>query len=95
MPLRHLIGLKPNPQLDMVLQTFSDADVAKLVYRDNIKLKHGSRKRLGDELASKPPHPSLRPSRADAIAGANDPEPLSKALVAYLLEAHCLSYRPT
>lgn len=70
-----------------MLNNYSDSDIAKLIYRDNIRLKHACRKRLGTELESKPVLASLRQTRTEAIAEADAPEPLSKALVAYLIEA--------
>ena len=84
--LRHLIGLRPTPQLNLVLDAFSDSDVAKLIYRDSINLKHGCRKRLASEIASKPALPSLRDNQMKEDENSKDLEPLSKALVAYLLE---------
>lgn len=65
----------------------SDSDIAKLIYRDNIRLKHASRKRLSDEISEKPALPSVRDRRNDHDLQIEDQHPLSKALVAYLLEA--------
>lgn len=82
---RHLMGMKPSQSLKDALAGFGDGDIAKLVYRDHIKLKHASRKRLADEIEAQPPIVSLRGNRVDQDQTS---EPLSKALVAHLLEAH-------
>ena len=85
------MGLRPSRALKVVLDGFSDSDVAKLVYRDNIKVKHGGRKRLAEEISSKPPVASLRANK-DALEDRDEAEPLSKALVAYLLEVGYTSH---
>ena len=78
--------MRPCPQLAHL----TESDIAKLVYRDNIKLKHSSRKRLADEISAKEPAvASLRDRYRftdDQDPQQDDHEPLSKALVAYLLE---------
>lgn len=83
--MRHLIGMRPCVQLNGL----ADSDIAKLIYRDSIRLKHASRKRLADEISAKPSLPFARErNKTDAENRAvEDQHPLSKALVAYLLEA--------
>ena len=68
-----------------------DSDVAKLVYRDNVQVKHCSKKRLSQEVQSLTD--SAGPVALYERNAANPKEklnmlggPLSKALTAYLLE---------
>ena len=84
---RYLLGFKRSEPLDAL----ADSDVAKLVYRDNISIKHAGRNRLSHEvqsLANSTDTVSLYGKRNQnpmdkltALGG-----PLSKALTAYLLE---------
>ena len=92
---RHLIGLKPSPMLNAMLSRLSDSDVAKLVYRDNIKIKHGNRKRLATEIAGKPVASLRDRENQNNDEDAADSDPLSKALVAYLVQAPCPLLRKT
>ena len=69
----------------------TDSEVAKLVYRDNIRIKHACRKRLSDEMQTlseiAPPtalYDKTYSSSKDKLNRQGGP--LSKAFTAYLLE---------
>lgn len=83
--LRHLLGLQPSAQFRRI----TNSEIAKLVYRDNINLKHGPRKRLAKELevkmAAGDDAPALRDKKVKEV---KTPNPLSKALTDYLLQVH-------
>lgn len=83
--IRHLLGLQPSVQFNRI----TNSQMAKLVYRDNINLKHGSRKRLANELevkmAAGDDAPALRDKKVKEV---KTPNPLSKALTDYLLQVH-------
>ena len=81
--------------LNAMLSRLSDSDVAKLVYRDNIKIKHGNRKRLATEIAGKPATSLRDRDNQNNDEDADDSDPLSKALVAYLVQAPCPLLRNT
>lgn len=79
---RSVLGLSPVPEL----MALPDPELAKLLYRDSISLKHASRDRLNKELHDKmeqsapvSQQPALRDDQEQRGA-------LSKALVQYLLK---------
>ena len=81
---RNLLGLKPSEQLNQL----SSSDLAKLIYRDNIAVKHSSRKRLAEEVASKMPETTLAvQEKQSSKPGAGGP--LTRALKDYLLYVSC------
>lgn len=82
--LRNLIGINaPNH----VINSMSSSDLAKLIYRDNVAVKHASRKRLAQEMADKSYAVDLSLGLEDTkdppVAGAGGP--LTRALKNYLL----------
>ena len=71
-----------------------DAEIAKLLYRDAISLKHGSRSRLSDELESKSQLSGLTPGQ-QALCNQNEKTPrnaLTRALIQHLLKARVGSH---
>ena len=52
--MRSLLGL--SAEASEYVSTLGTGDVARLVYRDHVRLKHASRKRLASELESKVNH---------------------------------------
>ena len=70
-----------------------DPELARLLYRDHVILKHASRKRLADEVSSKMERAgqAVNQSRQLSILGSAERfqrvDPMSKMLIKYLLEA--------
>lgn len=84
---RKLLGITPSQQL----MALADSEIAKLLYRDTIAIKHGNRQRLANELQA------LSDQWDEAGRNGNLPlcdakekpqhgGPLSKALVQYLVK---------
>lgn len=76
----------------------SDSDLAKIIYRDDISIKHGGRERLAQELEDKANLSSKRVDSeqtaiCDTKARTSESGALSKALVQYLLKATVLLER--
>ena len=83
---RSLLGMQPTEYL----MGLPDAELAKLIYRDDITIKHASRQRLADELQDKADGSAKNPEKM-AVCDTNEKTQgagaLSKALVQYLLKA--------
>lgn len=72
-----------------------DCDIPKLLYRDNVTLKHASRKRLADEIQSIAADPDAPAPRERKKPRSFSGGPMSKALVEYLMKAvvlRCLDF---
>ena len=67
------------------LSALSEAELAKLIYKDNIKLKHASKKRLARELEAGAR--DLPEMRGQKPADKKFASALTKSIIAYLLEA--------
>jgi hypothetical protein len=85
--LRCLLGL--HPRVKPYLERMTISDLARLVYRDHITVKHSAKKRLAQEVCDKTPAEQGGPQLS--ILG-SDPcceqvDALSKMLIQYLLEA--------
>lgn len=80
-----LLGMQPTEYL----MGLPDAELAKLIYRDDITIKHASRQRLADELQDKADGSAKNPEKM-AVCDTNEKTQgagaLSKALVQYLLK---------
>ena len=66
-----------------------DADLAKLLYRDEISIKHGSRSRLAEELEKKQERSAssaVQTGQQAITEGKETFGALSRALVQYLLK---------
>ncbi len=85
--------LQLHPLVENCLESMSVGDLARLVYRDHITVKHASRKRLHEEVDEKMKHldacqQKLNPEYLSVLGpGERKVDPLSKLLVEYLLEA--------
>ena len=79
--LRHLLGMVECPALNAL----SEAELAKLIYKDNIKLKHASRQRLALELEDAAR--DLPEMRGQKPSDKKPASALTKSLISYLLEA--------
>lgn len=80
-PGRKLLGLRECDAFDQL----PDSDIARLIYRDHVAVKHSTRKRLSEEIQGlqvEQPVEDGADNRSNLAA-----EPLSKALKDYLLEA--------
>ena len=82
---RYLLCLRPCPYLDML----SDSQMAKLLYRDTVQQKHGSRKRLASELkaVSETAHPPDDNGPGRLGDSPRSFQPLTRALTDYVLDA--------
>lgn len=91
--VRHLLSLSDNQFLDKL----SDSDIAKLLYRDHLKVKHSTRKRLAGEIAEKEKqlsiadksHAAVKDRQCDKPNVTSVQHPLTKALKEYLLRVSC------
>ncbi|CAE7773047.1 unnamed protein product, partial [Symbiodinium sp. CCMP2456] len=86
--VRKLLHLETSPYLEQL----NARELASMLYRDNLRLKHAARKRLQDELDSAKLADEMRQVQADRESGlleltpaANDP--LARALLSHLQEA--------
>ena len=85
--------LQLHPLVQNCLESMSVGDLARLVYRDHITVKHASRKRLHEEVDEKMKdldafQQKLNPEYLSVLGpGERKVDPLSKLLVEYLLEA--------
>ncbi len=76
-----------------LLDNMTIGDLAKLIYRDDITIKHASRKRLQDEIDQKTHTmdaklPKHGPEHLSILGTDNAKyDPLSKMLIQYMLEA--------
>ena len=90
---RNLLGLRACDAMDWM----SGAELSKLLYRDNVVVKHGSRKRLACEMSQKA-------SETKSLLGIEDAKktpqaglggPLTRALKNYLLFVSWLLFQLT
>ena len=86
-----MLGL--NSLVRPLLLAMKDCDMARLIYRDHVTVKHASRKRLSDEVTSKLERAgqAVDQRRQLSILGSAEKfqtvDPMSKMLIKYLLEA--------
>ncbi|CAE7402879.1 unnamed protein product, partial [Symbiodinium necroappetens] len=82
-----LLHLEPSPYL----QQLNARELASMLYRDNLRLKHAPRKRLQDELDSAKLADNMRQMQADRESGLLElttaaTDPLARALLSHLQE---------
>ena len=95
---RTLIGLHPNAL--EYLSTLGHGELARIIYRDHVQIKHGSRKRLATEVESKmrvaEQTCSVDPDALLLVDKAADaPDLMSKMLIAYLREVTWIKSCPS
>lgn len=91
---RFLLGLHSSAWPYM--QSLSEAQAAKLVYRDHINMKHADRKRLATEIETKSQQLELQPKIAvgglqlEDGGDSKDADCMTKMLLKYLVEVQGL-----
>ena len=78
------------------LEQLNARELASMLYRDNLRLKHAARQRLQDELDSAKLAEDMRRVQADRESGLLEhttaaTDPLARALLSHLQEASQLS----
>ena len=83
-----------NPGVRPVLENMTFGELARLIYRDHVTVKHSSRKRLAEEVDRKlslvgdnPAQQNKPLSILGSGAGLQQVDAMSKMLIQYLLEA--------
>lgn len=100
--IRSLLGL--HPAAEQYLSELDIPQIAKLIYRDHVSMKHANRKRLASEMAEKSLHDEHELQQEQQASGNHvgrlgDQQAtettenlMSKLLVKYLMEVTCIKF---
>ena len=97
--LRSLLGLHPVVERHLAASNLGPGEWIKLVYRENLQLKHSTKKRLEEELRNKEPPASkrvrksiLNHTKTEMETNDTTSSSMTALLVKYLLQVLCLVF---